>query len=157
MKKLSALIVKQNKDLAAVEEKSSTIDVKIKDLQEKIMQIGGIRLRTQKSVVDGIQDQIETITNLITRLHVEKTSREKNLCKLKTSIEKKEAELIEAETEITELLENVSNGRENASSLKVKVQQAKAVLSEKEEELESITKNLNEKNEQVVAMKKRVV
>jgi structural maintenance of chromosome 4 len=105
MKELSASIAKNKKELSAIQTSSSKIEAQIKELQDKILQAGGVKLRSQKATVDGINDQIKSCNEQITKLQVERNSREKNITKFTKSIEKKAADLAEIETELSAVTE----------------------------------------------------
>lgn len=142
---LKAEITKGKASLEKTRESCAGIEQEIADLQEEIMSIGGIRLRTQKAVYDGISEQIEMCSTGLTRLMVEKSTREKSLVKLEAALEKKNAELEECETELETLVEDLAKQREAAVDVRKRVQEAKDVLEEKETELDTITKELEEK------------
>jgi chromosome segregation ATPase len=109
------------------------------------MKIGGIRLRTQKAVHDGIAEQIDTCNQGLTRLMVEKSTREKSLVKLEAALEKKNVDLEESNQELETLINDLSKQREAAIDVRERVQEAKNILEEKETELDVITKELEEK------------
>ncbi|KAL3899166.1 MAG: hypothetical protein SGCHY_002240 [Lobulomycetales sp.] len=145
MAALKAQIAKSEAKLEQTRASCSGIETEISDLQEEIMKVGGVRLRTQKAVYDGVAEQIETCNQGLTRLKVEKSTREKNLIKLEASLEKKNQDLAEATAELEALSENLDKQREAAITVRKRVQEAKDVLEEKEAELAEITQNLEEK------------
>ena len=58
----------------------------IEDLEQKILDIGGARLLTQKSKVDGIKLHINLANDEITKAEVAKAKAEKHSAKLDASI-----------------------------------------------------------------------
>lgn len=101
----------------------------IDDLQEEILEIGGIRLRGQRSLVDGIREQLQLHSDKIKKFKVEKSSREKSLKKIVLSIEKKEAELAGVDEEISALAESANCQSDAAENMKQRVSEAEFVSS----------------------------
>jgi structural maintenance of chromosome 4 len=145
MGQLKAQILKDKASLEKKRESCAGIEQEIADLQEEIMKVGGIRLRTQKAVHDGIAEQIDTCNQGLTRLMVEKSTREKSLVKLEAALEKKNVDLEESNQELETLIIDLSKQREAVVDVRERVQEAKNILEEKETELEGITKELEEK------------
>jgi structural maintenance of chromosome 4 len=74
----------------------------ISDLEEKILDIGGVRLRSQQSMVDGLKEQIQSFTEKVAKLLAEKSIRQKSLKKLLDAINKKTEELDQVEKQLDE-------------------------------------------------------
>lgn len=89
--------------LEELQEKSGAIEQAIKDLEKKILDIGGARLLTQKSKVEGLRLHINLANDEITKAEVAKAKAEKDSAKLDGTIETNRASLGEAENEPPEL------------------------------------------------------
>ena len=82
MSDLKSIISTQKSQLSKLTDNSSKIEDQIKQLQEKILEVGGVRLRMQKAKVDGLQEQVDTCNSGLTKLQVEKATREKSYVKM---------------------------------------------------------------------------
>jgi structural maintenance of chromosome 4 len=127
MAELKTAIQGKQKELDKLKSSSSNIDEEIKELQEKIMEVGGVRLRSQKSKVDGIQDQIDLANKNITSIQCEKATRERNLNKISKSIESKQNELQQLEEELEEIETRSAEVKELAVTVREKVKNSKSV------------------------------
>jgi len=83
------------KEYEQLTDQTKELQNKINDLQEKIMQVGGVKLRLQKSKVDGLNQKIE--------LTIEKTNNNKiSLKKLQNELKRYSKSKTEKESEIEE-------------------------------------------------------
>ena len=137
------------KDLQKLQVSSSKIEEQIKELQEKILEVGGVKLRSQKAVVDGIQEQISLLNERISKLKVERSTRQKSVTKAQKSIDVKEKELAELERELVDLKDQISSQAQAAEDVRARVKEAKLLLSQKEIEMEEMKIKLD-KNAEVV-------
>jgi len=106
---------------------SAGIEAEIKDLQDKIMEVGGVRLRGQKAKVDGLKEQIETLTEEISNEEVTRTKAEKQKTKHEKVFEEAEREIASALEEFEQLTEEVKNQASDASGSKKKAEEAQEV------------------------------
>jgi structural maintenance of chromosome 4 len=97
-------------------------------LQEKILQAGGIRLRSQKAAVDGLVEQIEACNDSITKLQVERNIREKNILKVEKLVAKKEAELDEVNQELEKIAEQLSSKHQESRKAEDRLSQISQVF-----------------------------
>jgi structural maintenance of chromosome 4 len=126
-------------------------------LQEKILQVGGVKFRSQKAVVDGIQEQITTLKDRIAKFKVEKASRERNMGKLNAAIKVKEEEIKELDTEMDNIKNTLETCLESAASVRVKVTEAKDVLLEKETLMEKLKSRIDSNTEIVNEIRRNAV
>ncbi|KAJ3044213.1 hypothetical protein HDV00_002891 [Rhizophlyctis rosea] len=154
MEELKRVIALHTHEMEKYQRSASIIEDEIKQLHEKIMEVGGVKLRVQKAKCDGINEQIEGVRGAITKLQAERTTRKKNLGKVMAGIAKKEHE----GQETLGLLEGVRGELEGqmsgARDLRQRVNEAKEVMREKEDELESLKAELNQREETVNEMRK---
>ena len=78
------------------------VESEIHDLQNKIMEIGGIKLRSQKATVDGLKERIDLLNDDVSSAEVGKTKNEK-------LINKHEKAKAEAEKELDNLIRDLEN------------------------------------------------
>jgi structural maintenance of chromosome 4 len=110
---LSEISEKLRKELDEIDPSINRIQTEIDTLQEQILEIGGVRLRSQQSIVNGLKEQIKSHQEKVTKLTVEKVTRQKSFKKLLLSIEKKQEELSDVEKKI-EVVENDSTNQCNS-------------------------------------------
>jgi hypothetical protein len=82
------------------------------------MEIGGVKIRGQQSMVDGLKEQIANYKDKIIKLTVERSTRVKSLKKATALIAKKQEELEVAENELEDNVNKATLQREAACDLK---------------------------------------
>ncbi|CAG8758933.1 15079_t:CDS:2, partial [Funneliformis caledonium] len=125
----------------------SKIEEDIKILQDKILEIGGDKLRAQKSKVDHVKEQLVLINERIIKSQVAKSKAEKDRIKIENSLAKSEGELEELNNDIEKLTEEIQQKTEVARSIRIKADEAISILESKKEELDEIKEKLDEKTE----------
>ena len=86
------------------------------------MQVGGVRLRSQHGKVESLNDQISAVQKRLAKLVAEKSTKEKNLLKSATSIEKKTRELEAIDVELLELEERFQSACKETIKVKQEIQ-----------------------------------
>lgn len=120
-------------------EQTKELQSKINELQEKIMQVGGVKLRLQKSKVDGLNQTMELtlekinnnkvslkkLQNELKRYQKSKTEKESEiqgydneLVKIEQAYQEKVASFENLETELNKLLDSKDDNFSKAESLK---------------------------------------
>lgn len=127
MSELEAENAAINRDLEKLKSQSSKIEENIKDLQNKILEVGGVRLRSQKAKVDGIREQIDTLNDRITKTQVARTKSEKDLIKVEAAIVKGKQELETVKEQLEELNAEIEEKMQVALDVREKADQAKEV------------------------------
>ncbi|KAK9361374.1 RecF/RecN/SMC [Lipomyces starkeyi] len=142
------------KEIVQLREKSSTIENEISDLEERIMEIGGVKLRIQKAKVDGILQQIEIRNDRISIAEMAKAKTEKESAKERTSVTNAEKELVEVEVELRSVqvdlvnVENAARENEHASN------QAAFIVEERQEKLKEMKEDLDARMKEINAFRK---
>ncbi|KAK2462864.1 hypothetical protein APHAL10511_005062 [Amanita phalloides] len=142
-------------ELEALLKKASKVEQAIKDLEKKIMEIGGSKLLTQKSKVDGVKLHISLAYDEITKAEVAKAKAEKDLAKYESAIESNNALLEEAEAESKELDSQLKELDTYMSELREKVEAAQTAADNEKEDLEELKGELNEKEEKIQTFRKK--
>lgn len=126
-----ATLVKQISQLEhSVEDlhaETAGLENEIKELQDKIMEVGGVRLRGQKAKVDGLKEQIETLTDEISNAEIAKSKAEKQQIKHQKTFSDTEHELVAAAEELEQLTSDVKIQATDASGSKRKAEEAQEV------------------------------
>ncbi|KAJ2310737.1 Structural maintenance of chromosomes protein 4, partial [Coemansia sp. RSA 2702] len=153
--KAEARIAEEQAHIAELQEQCATIEVDIKNLQEKIMQAGGIRLRAQKSKVDGLQDRIKTIHGEISRWEVAQAKSTKELARAERSSSGRDSQVAELDAQLEAVTAEIDAKSGAAMEVKQRCDAARALLDTKQEELARIKDELDGKMEESNAMRTR--
>lgn len=160
VKKISQLdkdVVTLSKGLVQLQKESSSIETKIKALQEKILEVGGVKLRSQQTKVQDLRSRISLANDRLTKSEVGRAKSEKDAIKLGKAIEANNLALKLAEGELEHLTTQISDGAATSSTVRKAVEQSKVVLDEKVEELAEMKKDLDDKVDMITQFKKREV
>jgi structural maintenance of chromosome 4 len=128
MKALEKSISKSESNLETLRSHSSQIEADIKAIQQKILDVGGIKLRSQKSKVDGIREQMDTLNECITKAEHSSIKDTKEVAKLEKCILKSEKEIETMEAEYEELNDTIRKKTEAALELRQACDEAKEVI-----------------------------
>ncbi|KAJ7096401.1 RecF/RecN/SMC [Mycena epipterygia] len=153
--KLDTEIRKSMAELEDLQEKASKIEQAIEDLEKKILDIGGAKLLTQKSKVDGIRLHINLANDEITKAEVAKAKAEKDLAKLTTSNKANSATLEEVEAELQLLNGQIDELAEFISEHQANVEEAKAAAENSKDDLETLKAALDKKEDEIQAFKQK--
>lgn len=157
MAQFDKTIASLTKELESLRTQSRLIEEKIKVLQEKILEVGGVKLRGQQTKVQDLKAQIDLATDRLTKAEVGKNKSNKDATKLAKAIETNKAALESTEEELQELVQQIENGAAESEAVRKGVEQAQDVLSEKQEELAEMKALLDEKLAIVTQFRKREV
>ncbi|GIC84522.1 condensin subunit SMC4 [Aspergillus udagawae] len=138
--------------IAALEEEiedlraqKSGIEEEIQVLQNKIMEVGGVRLRSQKAKVDGLKEQISLLAEEISNAEIGKSKNEKLIMKHQKARAEAERELEQVAEGLEKLNADVENQANDASGWKQGVEEAQEALETKKGELKTLKQELDEK------------
>jgi structural maintenance of chromosome 4 len=96
------------------------------------MEVGGVRLRSQKSKVDDLREQIAALNDRITTCDVARVKNEKDCEKFSKLLKTSEEELESLAEELSELEEDMKNVTRNAAEVRKKAEDAEHVCLSKE-------------------------
>ncbi|KAI0334017.1 RecF/RecN/SMC protein [Cubamyces sp. BRFM 1775] len=139
--------------LAKLQEKTSTIEAEIKALEKKILEIGGARLLSQKSKVDGIRLHINLANDEITKAEVAKAKAEKDRVKYQTAVDNNKAELEDVQGDLAELEQQLEECAGYMAELRQQVDVAQAAAEKASEDLAKLKEELDEKTEAIQAFR----
>ena len=94
--RISALekqIIQLEKAVEKLRTETAGVEAEIKELQDKIMEVGGVRLRAQKAKVDGLKEQVGTLTEEISNGEVARSKAEKQKVKHQKAFEDAQKEI----------------------------------------------------------------
>jgi structural maintenance of chromosome 4 len=150
-------IHKSAAELEDLQEKSSKIEQAIEELEKKILDIGGSKLLTQKSKVDGVRLHINLANDEITKAEVAKAKADKDQTKLASSIEANSIALEEVDAELELLNGQIDELAEWISGNQANVEEAKAAAENSKDDLETLKASLDAKEDEIQAFKQKEV
>ncbi|KAF9584936.1 Structural maintenance of chromosomes protein 4 [Lunasporangiospora selenospora] len=145
MKQLAKKAEELRAEVLGIKKNAQSIEGKIKDLQNKILDAGGVKLRAQKSKVEGLRDQIEALGDKITKTKVAKNKAEKDVVKLGTQIAKHEKELSDVSVDLEKLEQEIKEKSQEAAGIRKKAEEAKHLMEDKSEEMATLKQELDSK------------
>jgi structural maintenance of chromosome 4 len=138
-------------------ERSGKIEKAIQDLEKKILEIGGSKLLTQKSKVDGIRLHINIANDEITKAEVAKVKVEKDTLKFNATIQTNQTLLQDIETELEGLNDQITECAQYIQELQAKVDAAQAAAEHQRDDLETLKAELDAKRDEVQKFRKKEV
>ncbi|KAI9033329.1 hypothetical protein DFJ74DRAFT_176515 [Hyaloraphidium curvatum] len=157
MKELSKQMAGHEQEIATLKKSSSKIEDGIKELQEKIMEVGGVRLRSQQAKVDGMNSQIDALNDQATKLKVSQAAAEKNIQKARKAVEKSEQELEETNTKRTEIETEKEQKTQIAIAVKARCEEAQKLMDVKKAQLDEIKVEVDEADNAIKKLRKMEV
>lgn len=146
IKTLQKQMANTGKEIEKLRAETASVEEEINVLQNKIMEAGGIRLRSQKGKVDSLKEQIDLLTEEISTAEVGKSKNEKLVVKHEKARTDAEKELTVLARDIEKLEADISAHQNGASNIKQQAEQAQEELDLKKEELSAMKKDLDEQN-----------
>ena len=154
---LDATIEAGTVELEDVRDRAKSIEGEIKTLEKKILDIGGARLLTQKSKVEGLKLHINIANDEITKAEVAKAKAEKDVIKLAKSIQANKDAFAEAEADLEELDQEMAQCVQAVEEIKDKVEDAKTQEENSKTKLDDVKSKLDDVSEKIRGFKKKEV
>ncbi|KAK0482937.1 hypothetical protein EDD18DRAFT_1433060 [Armillaria luteobubalina] len=131
-------------DLKKLQQQMSTIEAAIKDLEKKILKIGGVKLLVQCSKVDGIKLHLCLANDKITKGEVAKKRVQNNITRLMASLDANLVTQKELQEELEKLDGELKEVREYVANLSTNVAKAKEAEETMAEDLQKLKEELDE-------------
>jgi structural maintenance of chromosome 4 len=147
---IASLTVEANK----LREKSSGISEQIKELQNKILEVGGVKLRAIQSKVSNTKGLLDLANEAITKAEVGLAKAERDAEKLFKAIESNKAKLEEVEVELEAVQGDLSAVQGDLETIRSKIQEAKDASEEVKRDLAESKAELDEKSSDINAFRK---
>ncbi|KAF8661434.1 hypothetical protein AX16_001352 [Volvariella volvacea WC 439] len=144
-----------NAKLGKVQQTASKIEKDIKDLEQKILEIGGSRLMAQKSKVEGLKLHINLANDEITKAEVAINKAEKDSAKYEASIDNNSLTLREVEEESGVLESDLNELGNHMTKLRAKVKDAREAEENEKDDLDKLKEELDEKEENIQAFRQK--
>ncbi|CAE6448952.1 unnamed protein product [Rhizoctonia solani] len=132
-------------ELTKLRAKASSYENDIADLQEQILEVGGVKLRSQRSKVDDIKAMLQLANDQQLKAETGRTKSEKDRKKYIASIESNQTALEEIEEELAALNENLQTCRADMQKLQQAVSQAEGAKDTYEDSLKELKEELDQK------------
>jgi structural maintenance of chromosome 4 len=163
VEELEVVVQKLNSEVQNLRSETASVEAEIKALQDKIMEVGGEKLRTQRALVDGLKDQISSQNEEISYAEVRKAKTEKQKIKLDKDIAKASKDREAALRDLEKLEDEINNQGTKADELRENVEEAQRVLAAKKAEVQELkaeldlkTSELNETRAVEIEMRNRL-
>jgi structural maintenance of chromosome 4 len=143
--------------LNKLQENSSRIEQDIKDLEKKILEIGGSKLLAQKSKVEGIRTFIGIANDEITKAEVAKNKAEKDSARLEGTLANNSVTLQELESEMQQLEARLQELANEVAQLREKVEAAQSAADNSKEDLENLKAELDAKEDEISGFRQKEV
>ena len=143
VKGLEKQITTANKEIENLKSETSAVESEIQALQDKIMEVGGIKLRSQKAIVDGLKERIDLLNEDISSAEVGKTKNGKLKIKHEKGKVDAEKELATLAKDLEKLEADIENQSTSASESKARTEAAQEEIALKKDELSSMKKDVD--------------
>jgi len=135
IEELESTIATKDKAVQKIKRVADAFSQEIKALKDKVMDVGGERLRSQKTLVDNLTKQLDEATSAIQKAKVGITTCDKNGKKATTTVKSSEEELVQVDEKIQKIMAEFKPLEEKAMEVQAKYEQAKLLLQGKEQQL----------------------
>ncbi|OJJ48685.1 hypothetical protein ASPZODRAFT_130794 [Penicilliopsis zonata CBS 506.65] len=133
------------KEIEKLRSEKSGIEEEIQILQNKIMEVGGVRLRSQKAKVDGLKEQISMLADEISNAEIAKSKNEKLVIKHQKARSEAEKEIAQVAEDLEQLDRDIESQASDASESREKAEEAQEALETKRMELKALKTELDDK------------
>lgn len=154
MKSLDSEIASLTKACDKLKAESASISDEIKSLQQKILDVGGVKLRAIQSKVSTTKGLLDLANDAITKAEVGQAKAERDAEKLGKAIESNTAKLEEVEQELAVVQGDLDAVTGDLASIRAKVQEAVDASGDVQETLAESKKELDEKTGEINAFRK---
>lgn len=143
--------------MADLKAKSSTIENRIKVLQNKILEVGGVELRAMQSKVVTTKGLIDNANDTITQAEVSMAKAERDADKLSKTIAGNTAKLSEVDEELGGVEQELKASTATLDEIRNSVKAAEESLEDVQEGMSSAKKDLDEKSASINAFRAKEV
>ncbi len=153
IKQLEGEIATQAKELEKLHGKASAIETQIKELQDKILEVGGVKLLAMQSKVTNTKSLINIAGEKITKAEVGQAKAERDAEKLEKTIASSQSKLEELESELDIADADLQSCTADLETIRAKVQEAQNGLEFVQDDLAEAKKELDGKTQNINAFR----
>ena len=154
IKALDAEIASLTKACDKLKAESASISSEIKSLQQKILDVGGVKLRAIQSKVSTTKGLLDLANDAITKAEVGQAKAERDAVKLAKAVETNTANLAEVEKELAVVQGDLDAVTGDLATIRASVQEAIDATNDVQETLSESKKELDEKMGEVNRFRK---
>ncbi|CAN6666108.1 structural maintenance of chromosomes protein 4 [Trichomonascus vanleenenianus] len=143
------LVAQRRQELEGLKSQTHGMEQQIAGLQEKIMQAGGVRLRMQKSTVDGIREKMSLFNSRLSNGVMERTKMQNEVKKQTRIIDSAEKSIEEGKEAAEELNQSVGEMAKRIAELEESANALSDEIEEKQEALDAKKSDLEERQAQI--------
>ena len=130
-------------EIEKLQQESSGLEDEIEVLQAKIMEVGGLKLRSQKGKVDGLREQIETLGESLSAAEVAGAKARKGGEKHGRDMADASKEIAKVEKDAQKVEDDAARQTKETSGFRRQAEDAEQALGEKREELGEVKAELD--------------
>ncbi|KAJ1971175.1 Structural maintenance of chromosomes protein 4 [Dimargaris xerosporica] len=149
MQALQRQICEHEQQLAQLHETKVSIEGAIKELQNKILEVGGVQLRVQKAKVESLKERLETCQGQLVKLDVAVKKATKDRTKVEQAIDKQRQERDDAQIQLTRLTGDIERKTAAALEVKERCDQVRDRMDDMKEGLDARKAELDQKTAEV--------
>ncbi|BEI96156.1 hypothetical protein CcaverHIS631_0111050 [Cutaneotrichosporon cavernicola] len=154
IKQLDTDIASLTKDVNELREKSSGINEEIKELQNKILEVGGVKLRAIQSKVSTTKGLLDLAYDAITKAEVGQAKAQHDVEKLQKAIASNSAKIEEVDTELESVEDDLKAITNDLTMLRQSVEEAQDTSVDVKEQLAESKAKLDEASAEINAFRK---
>jgi len=154
IKTLNSEIDALEAEVTKLRTKSSGISDQIKELQNKILEVGGVKLRAIQSKVTTTKGLLDLANESITKAEVGQAKSQRDVEKLSRNVEANKVKLEECERELEAVETDLAAAQADRAAIQAKVQEAKDAHEDVKESMEESKRELEEHNEEINVFRK---
>lgn len=124
---LQKAISSADKELSKLHAETADVEAEIKALQDRIMEVGGVKLRSQKAKVDGLKQQIDTLNDQSSNAEIAKSKEAKQCAKHEKAHKDAVKELDKLANEAEKVEEDMATHQGDVSGIKRQAEEAQEV------------------------------
>lgn len=132
----------------------SSIDEEVAALEEKIMETGGLKLRMQKSKVDGLVQKIEIVQSKMKTGNKDRSKAQHNVTKQTKVISEAQSELHSFQEECAPFQDKFDALERQLAQFETEVEQATQEMYAQEEKVSTLRNELQEKQGEISELRK---
>lgn len=154
IKALDAEIASLTKDVEKLREKSSGISEQIKELQNRILEVGGVRLRAIQSKFTTTKGLLDLANDAVTKAEVGQAKASHDVEKMQKAITSNTTKLEEVEAELGDFDADLQSCSKQLEDIRDSLQKAQDETSEFQEDLAEAKTELDEASTEINAFRK---
>ncbi|KAJ1969692.1 Structural maintenance of chromosomes protein 4 [Dispira parvispora] len=157
MAKLRQVIEGHQGQLATLQKKQHAIEDSIKQLQDKILEVGGVQLRLQKAKVESLKQRIETLQDQLIKSDVALKKAAKDHDKLQVTLERHGQEQQSLNEQLAKVNDEIGAKTLAAVHVKEQCDKVQGQLEDKKDAVEQLKTDLDQKMDEYNATRAREV